>query len=79
MSRIFANPLEELIEFEEMSRDVERGKGPIQVSGCMDSQKVHMALSLAQDFPYRIILTYSEQKAKEIYQQMKKDLLLSIK
>ena len=53
MSRIFANPLEELIEFEEMSRDVERGKGPIQVSGCMDSQKVHLIQETAPDMPWK--------------------------
>ncbi len=42
MSRVFANPLTELIEFEDLNRDLERGKGPLQVSGCMDSQKVHL-------------------------------------
>ena len=42
MGVIFANPLEELVEFQEMNRDLEQGKGPLQVSGCVDSQKVHL-------------------------------------
>ena len=42
MSRVFANPLAELIEYEELNQQLERQKGPVQVSGCMDSQKVHL-------------------------------------
>ena len=68
MSRIFANPLEELIEFEEMSRDVERGKGPIQVSGCMDSQKVHLIQETAPDMPWKLVITYDDSRAREIYE-----------
>ena len=36
------NPLTELAEYEELNRDLNRGKGPVQISGCMDSQKVHL-------------------------------------
>ena len=42
MGRVFANPLTELIEFEEMNRELQERRGPVQVSGCMDSQKVHL-------------------------------------
>ena len=31
MSRVFANPLTELAEYEEMDRDLNRGKGPVQM------------------------------------------------
>ena len=42
MSRGFANPLTELAEFEELQQSLKKKKGPVQVSGCLDSQKVHL-------------------------------------
>ena len=68
MSRVFANPLTELIEFEDMNRDLERGKGPLQVSGCMDSQKVHLMEETGADVPWKLVVTYDAGRAKEIYE-----------
>ena len=42
MSRGFANPLTELAEFEQLQESLKKKKGPVQVSGCLDSQKVHL-------------------------------------
>lgn len=67
MSRVFANPLTELIEYEDLNRDLERGKGPVQVSGCMDSQKVHLMEEVAADTPWKLVVTYDDSRAKEIY------------
>ena len=68
MSRVFANPLTELIEFEDLNRDLERGKGPLQVSGCMDSQKVHLMEETGADVPWKLVVTYDAGRAKEIYE-----------
>ncbi len=67
MSRIFSNPLIELAEFEELSRDIARKKGPVQVSGCMDSQKVHLMAEAEPDMPWKLVVTYDEARAREIY------------
>lgn len=67
MSKVFANPLVELIEYEDMNRDLIKGRGPIQVSGCMDSQKVHLMHETAEDVPWKLIVTYDDARAKEIY------------
>lgn len=67
MSQVFASPLSELAEFEELERDVERKKGPVQVSGCMDSQKVHLMQETAADLPWKLVVTYDDSRAKEIY------------
>lgn len=71
MSRLFANPLAELIEFEEMNRNLERGLGPLQVSGCMDSQKVHLMQEAAAGLPWRLVVTYDDSRAKEIYEDFR--------
>ena len=67
MSRIFSNPLIELAEFEELSRDIARKKGPVQVSGCMDSQKVHLMAEAEPDMPWKLVVTYDEARAREMY------------
>ncbi|MDD3251653.1 MAG: transcription-repair coupling factor [Lachnospiraceae bacterium] len=67
MSKVFANPLVELIEFDELNTNLEKGRGPIQVSGCMDSQKVHLMQEAAAEIPWKLVVTYDEARAKEIY------------
>lgn len=67
MSKVFANSLVELIEYEDMNQDLIKGRGPIQVSGCMDSQKVHLMHETAEDVPWKLIVTYDDARAKEIY------------
>ena len=61
MGVIFANPLEELVEFQEMNRDLEQGKGPLQVSGCVDSQKVHLMQETMADRPWKLVVTYDQR------------------
>ena len=38
MSDLFANPLEEMIEFQDLKTDLQLGQGPLLVTGCLDSQ-----------------------------------------
>ena len=64
----FLEPLKKLSVSEEVCGKLKKNRGVLQLSGCMDSQKIHMAYGLWQDYPCRLILTYSEQKAKEIYE-----------
>ena len=68
MGRVFANPLTELIEFEEMNRELQERRGPVQVSGCMDSQKVHLIQEIVPETSWKLILTYDDSRAREIYE-----------
>ena len=49
MAEVFANPLAELAEYTDMKQDMDKGKGPIQVSGVTDSQKVHVMHELSKE------------------------------
>ncbi|MFR2848343.1 MAG: CarD family transcriptional regulator, partial [Hungatella hathewayi] len=71
MSRLFANPLAELIEFEELNKDLIRGNGPVQVTGCMDSQKVHLMQEAGEGLPWKLVVTYDDSRAKEIYEDFR--------
>ena len=67
MSRGFANPLTELAEFEELQRSLAKKQGPVQVSGCLDSQKVHLMQETMADRPWKLVVTYDDARAREIY------------
>ena len=69
------NPLTELAEYEELNRDLNRGKGPVQISGCMDSQKVHLMWEAGETLPWKLVVTYDDSRAKEIYDESCKNIL----
>ena len=66
MAEVFANPLVDLAEYTDMKQDMDKGKGPIQVSGVTDSQKVHVMHELSKEHPWRLVVTYDDNRAKEI-------------
>lgn len=66
--RTFTAPLHELGEFEEITKLLEKPQAAIALTGCVDSQKLHMAYGLSEGFKYKIIVTFSDQRAKEIYE-----------
>ena len=68
MGEIFANPLMELAEYVDMKQELERGKGPVQASGVTDSQKVHVMHELSAGTPWKLVVTYDDTRAREIYE-----------
>lgn len=66
--RALTAPLQELSGFEEMKGLLEAGKEAISLTGCVDSQKMHMTHGLSDGFPCRIIVTFSSMRAREIYE-----------
>ena len=67
MAEVFANPLVDLAEYTDMKQDLDQGKGPVQISGVTDSQKVHVMNELSKDNPWRLVVTYDDTRAKEIF------------
>lgn len=66
--KTFIEPLKELKEFNEVRENLVLKNTPLQIIGCIDSQKCHMMHGLSEDYNYKVIITYSEIKAKEIYE-----------
>lgn len=64
----FTEPLLELNEYEELKSALSGQKGIMQVSGCIDAQKPHLMYSLSGEKKNRLIVTFNEQKAREIYE-----------
>ena len=59
-------PLTELAEFEEIRTSLPENTGILEVTGCMETQKVHLMVGLSGLFAYTLILAEDEQKAREI-------------
>ena len=64
-------PLKELAEFEQIKESIRKNKGPVSVTGCVDSQKLHMIYGLSDGLRCRVIVTYSDLKAREIFEEYK--------
>lgn len=64
-------PLEELKEFQEIRSHIEKNNMPIQVTGCIDSQKCHLIAGLGMDYLFQVIVTSNELKARELYEDYK--------
>ena len=63
------NPLLELQEYENLQEALKKAKGPVQATGTLDSQKVHLMHWLGKDggFSWKLVVTYDDQRAREIY------------
>ena len=64
-------PLTELAEYSEIKSDIRKEKGILSVSGCVDSQKLHMIFGLSEGVRHKVIVTYSDLRAREIYEEYK--------
>lgn len=69
-------PLKELAEYDRMRESLRKdsgtpGGGPIALTGCVDSQKLHMIYGLSDGLKYKVIITYSDLRAKEILEEYK--------
>lgn len=69
--KTLTEPLNELSEFREAKENIMRRRTPVFLSGCVDTQKCHLINGLAGNAKYKVIITYSEAKARELYDDMK--------
>ncbi len=63
------SPLRELGEYDEMMALLRKPGKSLSVSGCVESQKLHMIYGLDDGFTYKIIVTFSDIRMKEIYEE----------
>ncbi len=67
------NPLLELQEYNNLAEALGKGRGPLQVTGTLDSQKVHLMHQLGRDQgnTWNLVVTYDDSRAKEIYEDFR--------
>lgn len=62
-------PMQEMMAFEEATKLLAKKEVNIGFSGLSDSSKLHMTFGLAEKFRNKLIITYSDMKAREIYEE----------
>ena len=67
--KAFTEPLYGLQGYEKLQECLQDLQGVVQVSGCIDAVKPHMIYSVNNGSGSRIIVTFHEQKAKELYEE----------
>ncbi len=66
--RALLAPLAELGEYGAIRERLRRGKASVALSGCADSQKLHMIYGLGEGFRRKLIVAYNDLRAKEMYE-----------
>ena len=61
-------PLKELAEYDEIRKNLYKENKPVALTGCVESQKLHMVYGLGDGFPCKVIVTYSDLKARELFE-----------
>ena len=71
-------PLTELKEVEELQdwlkrrqKNREKRSGALFACGCIDSQKAHFIAGCGEEFAYKLVITFSEVRARELYEDYK--------
>ena len=68
--KAFDTPFSSLAEYGQLRSLIGRG-GIVAAEGCVDPQKLHMVYGIGDDFDFKIIVTFSETKAREMYEDYK--------
>lgn len=66
---ILTKPIEELSDYDSLKKSLKKREAAY-ISGCSDSQKVHMMEALSDGFKFKIIATYSDLRVKEIVEDL---------
>ncbi len=64
--RVLTAPLEELGEFQEIKSKLRENTAHGALTGCVESQKLHMIYGLGSGFQNRLIVTFSDLRVKEL-------------
>lgn len=64
---VINTPLQASNEFKRLMDQINSNILPALVTGCIDTQKCQLINTVGAQVPYRIIITHSDSKAKEIY------------
>jgi transcription-repair coupling factor (superfamily II helicase) len=64
-------PLKELGGYDDIMKALASDNGKASISGCVDSQKLHMVFGTDNNYDVKLIVTYSDIKARELLEDCK--------
>ena len=77
--RALTAPLEELGEYEQIKKQLAKDRACVALTGCVESQKLHMVCGIGDGFQNKLIVTFSDLRVKELaedYRLYDKDVVI---
>ncbi len=68
--KALTEPLKQYRIYNQIAEAAKAREFPIQVTGCVDSQKGHFISALGQDVSCKLVLTYREERARQLYEDL---------
>ncbi len=68
---LLVQPIQALTDYEEIKKHLGQSCGVLQLSGCIDAIKPYLIQGLSQGGTVKLLVTFSEQKAKELVEEYK--------
>ena len=62
-------PRAELADYEEIRKNRTKENGMIQISGCVNTQKIHLLSGIGSGCGYKLVVFSNEEKAKKAYEE----------
>lgn len=62
-------PLAELADYKEIRKNRTKENGMIQISGCVNTQKIHLLSGIGSGCGYKLVVFSNEEKAKKAYEE----------
>lgn len=67
--KTFEEPLQECNEYQLLMERLKRDKKiALGITGCVDSQQVNFIHGITKAYPFSVVVTYSEKRAREMYE-----------
>lgn len=67
--KVLLAPLAELADYEEIRKNRTKENGMIQISGCVNTQKIHLLSGIGSGCGYKLVVFSNEEKAKKAYEE----------
>ena len=61
-------PLADLAGYDDLCRQLRNNRGVIEITGCLESQKAHLAAGLAENFDAVLLIAENELKARALFE-----------
>lgn len=64
--KTFFEPVQKMAGAEQIGKKLEQLGNAVMVSGCIDTQKAHLLEALGQKYPFKVVITSDEVKARQL-------------
>ena len=71
--------LAELADYEEIRKNRTKENGMIQISGCVNTQKIHLLSGIGSGCGYKLVVFSNEEGIRRVFTVWRRDVFVSCK